>query len=92
MISTTSYFTLYDNVTIRRAKIIITYKGYSSWEGVILGSITPCNPTNDVTLYNSFDDAHIVASADGNLYAKHTNSQYTHVEINITNYTSYWTY
>lgn len=91
MISTTSYFTLYDNVTIRRAKIIITFNGDASYSGTFIGSIVPCNPTNDVVIYNGQEYSKIVASADGNLYAKHESS-YTYVRINVSNYTSYWSY
>lgn len=92
MISKSGHFTLYDNVTIRRAKIIINYNGNSTYDGILIGSIIPCNPTNDVVIYNGGSyNSKIVASADGNLYAKHE-STYTYVTINCTNYTSYWSY
>ena len=92
LIAKDTYFTLYDNVTIRRAKIIITFNGDAGrGVGTMLGNITPCNPTNDVTLYNGLENSSIVASANGNLYARHSSS-YTYVTMDLKNYTCYWTY
>lgn len=56
MIRTQTYFTLYDNSIIRRAKIELTFPSSKlSWvsSGTAIGSILPCNPTNYVDLYSS---------------------------------------
>lgn len=53
LIRTETCFTLYDNATIRRAKIELTFPTtILEWKtsGISIGSILPCNPTNYIDL------------------------------------------
>ena len=56
LVRTSTYFTLYDNSSIRRAKIELQFPStpiYWDKNGTSIGSILPCNPTNDIDLCTS---------------------------------------
>lgn len=53
LIRTESYFTLYDNSSARKAKIVITFPTttiYWSRYGTEIGNILPCNPSVELEL------------------------------------------
>lgn len=94
LIRTETYFTLYDNSAIRRAKLVIEFPSTKisfGTGGTIIGSILPCNPPSADILLVSNSRGNIKALASGNLCGGYTSTA-TEYSRTYANGTYYWTY